>query len=127
MESIPFEITSTPGQTQGLVRFETGALNLEFKAWSWMELSKKVRTVRVSVCDLEAVEFKQGLWGARVILRARSLSAIDKIPGNGRGEVRLKFARKHREAARRLESSLALGISEQRLERLHREMWWHDH
>ena len=126
MESIPFEIASAAGPTQGLVRFETGVLNLEFKAWSWMELSKKVRTVRVAVGDLEAVEFKRGLMGACVVLRARSLAAIDKIPGSGRGEVRLRFARKHREAARRLQSILALGISERRLERLHEETWWSD-
>ncbi|MGI9175192.1 MAG: hypothetical protein ACR2GR_07735 [Rhodothermales bacterium] len=126
MESIPFEIANKSGPTQGLVRFETGVLNLEFKAWSWMEFSKKVRTVRVSVRDLEDVEFKRSLLGACVIVRARSLSAVDQIPGTRRGEVRLKFARKHREAARRLGSSLALFISEQRLERLHQQTQWFD-
>ena len=126
MESIPFEITGAAGPTQGLVRFEAGVLNLEFKAWSWKELAKRVRTVRVAVGDLEAVELKRSLMGTCVILRARSLAAIDKIPGSQRGEVRLKFARKHREAARRLGSSLALGISERRLERLHEEMRWFD-
>ena len=124
MESIPFEITSKSGPTQGLVRFETGVLNLEFKAWSWTEFSRKVRTVRVSVRDLEDVEFKRSLLGACVIVRARSLSAVDRIPGAQRGEVRLKFARRHREAARRLGSSLALFISEERLERLHQQTPW---
>ena len=124
MESIPFEITSKSGPTQGLVRFETGVLNLEFKAWSWTEFSRKVRTVRVSVRDLEDVEFKRSLLGACVIVRARSLSAVDRIPGAQRGEVRLKFARRHREATRRLGSSLALFISEQRLERLHQQTPW---
>ena len=53
---------------------------------------------------------------------SKGLALVEKMPGVRQGEIKLRFARKHRDEAHALASQLQLRLSEHRLERMDDEM-----
>ena len=125
MQIIPFSISDdSAAEIDGLARYEENVLTLEFQMkGSFFGLIKAhVKTVRLPLADIVTARFKKGMFGAVFSLRVRSMTLIEEVPGAKRGELKLRFARKHRDDAHEFASRLQLHLSERKLELLDDEM-----
>lgn len=123
MHTLPFKLTDVYGgfaEAEGLARYEgqTLWLELQTKDAFFGVLQSGVKKVSLSVADLDEVQLKHRPFRSYLTLRARSMDALDPIPGTTGAELKLIFVRKHRQAVASLHSSLALAISEAKLARL---------
>ena len=85
-------------------------------------VKSEVQEVRLALADLVAAEFKRRLFGATLEVQARSLAAIETIPGARLARFKLRFGRAHRDAAHALASHLQLRLSEHRLDAMDDEL-----
>ncbi|CAN5563787.1 hypothetical protein BH23BAC4_BH23BAC4_05450 [soil metagenome] len=122
MRALPFTFGSGAGSTiHGLARFEDGDLLVEFKAWSWTRFSTQIESRRISLEDVEAVDFRSGMFGARLTMSARSMHAFDTLPTKRPGEIELRFSRADRQTAAGLASAVSAHLSHVMLARMDRE------
>ena len=127
MHTVPFSISDAYeglADVDGLARFDGQALTLEFQtkdAFFGM-IKSDVQNVQISLTDLASVHFAKKMFGATLTLRVHSMALVEKIPGARRGEIKLRFARKHRDEAHTLVSQVQLRLSEHKLERMDEEM-----
>ena len=127
MHTIPFSISDAYeglADVEGLVQFEADVLTLEFEAKDafFGVVKSGVKEVRLALTDLVSVDFSKNMFRATLKLRVRSMKLFEEIPGAKRGEVRLRFSRKHRDEAHSLASALQLRLSERKLELMDDEM-----
>ena len=125
--TVPFSISDAYDglvDVDGLARFEADVLTLEFQTKdAFFGLVKSdVQNVQLALTDLVSVHFAKKMLGATLTLRVHSLALVEKIPGVSRGEIRLRFARKHRDEAQTLAAQLQLRLSERKLEQMDDEM-----
>ena len=125
--TVPFSIADAHDglvDVDGLARFEADILTLEFQTKdAFFGLIKSdVQNVQLSMTDLASVRFAKKMLGATLTLRVHSLALVEKIPGVNRGEIKLRFARKHRDEAQTLAAQLQLRLSERKLEQMDDEM-----
>ncbi len=88
-------------ETEGLIGIDRGRLVLE-----WETKDAIVGAYRSGVNDLEilpddvaSVTFTKGLLRAQLTIRARRKKTVAAVPGSKRGEIRLRFRRRHRAEA----------------------------
>ena len=127
MHTIPFSISDAYeglADVEGLVQFEADVLTLEFEAKDafFGVVKSGVKEVRLALTDLVSVDFSKNMFRATLKLRVRSMKLFEEIPGAKRGEVRLRFSRKHRDEAHSLASALQLRLSKRKLELMDDEM-----
>ena len=127
MHSVPFSISDAYeglADVDGLARFDADVLTLEFQTKDafFGLIKSNVQHVQLSLTDLASVHFAKKMLRATLTLRVHSLALVEKIPGVSRGEIKLRFARKHRDEAHALASQLQLRLSEHKLERMDDEM-----
>lgn len=127
MHTVPFSIADAYeglAAVDGLARFDGTALILEFQTKDAFigVIKSDVQTVEISLTDFASVHFARKMFWATLKLRVHSMALIEKIPGTRRGEIKLRFARKHRDEAHTLVSQLQLRLSERRLELMDEEL-----
>lgn len=127
MHTIPFSISDAYeglADVDGLARFEADVLTLEFETKdAFFGIVKSgVKTVEIPLGDLASVAFKKSMIRATLRLRVRSMALIEDLPGTKGGEFKLRFARKYRNEAQALSSSLQLRLSERKLALMDEEM-----
>lgn len=127
MLTIPFSISDAyegMAEVDGLIRLEADRLTLEFQTKDafFGVVKSDVKHVEITLSDLMAVAFKKRMFWATLQLRVRSMALIEAVPGARRGEIKLRFARKHRDEAHTLASNLHLRLSEHRLAELDDEL-----
>jgi hypothetical protein len=120
MSSVPFEIPEINHglkKGEGLLKLYKSGLELEFEVEdAFVGMVKSgVKTVQISYKDLEAIQFKKGWFGAKIILKANSMKVFDEIPGTEAGTCTLKIERKNREKANDLISKARMRHSEVKL------------
>lgn len=121
--SIPFEITEINHgfqEAKGLLRLNENGLDLEFEVQdSFVGFFKSgIKNTHISYADLEAIEFKKGWFGSKVILKGTSMKVFDDVPGTEHATCTLKVKRAYRKNAEGLISKARLYLSEYRLNRL---------
>jgi hypothetical protein len=77
-----------------------------------------VETVEVPLEQILSLEFEKRWFSARLVLRARQISAIDRLPGRKGSEWMVAIQRRDQAAAQDLVSTANLLISEIRLNQL---------
>ena len=127
MLTIPFSINDAYeglADVDGLVRLEADRLTLEFQTKDafFGVVKSDLKRVEITLGDLTAVTFKKKMFWATLALRVCTMALIEAVPGAKRGEIKLRFARKHRDEAQTLASSLNLRLSEHRLTQMDDEM-----
>ena len=126
MHTIPFSLDAYEGlaEVEGLARFEDDVLSLEFEAKDafFGVVKSGVKEVHLALTDLVSADFSKNMFRATLKLRVRSMMLIKEIPGASRGELKLRFARKHRDEAHALASKLQLRMSERKLELMDEEI-----
>jgi hypothetical protein len=82
----------------GVLRMEPGGVVLEYRT-SFLEQSEIIQR-SISLDDLTRVDYRRGIFGAKLILQAKSLAVFDGIPGSSEDRLVLGIARRDRPAAK---------------------------
>lgn len=92
--SIPFKAESGMSQVNGVAKFSSAGIVMEFESKLFGLISNGVREARLSTSEIHDVKFKKGLFkrGARIEIRAKSLAKLNEMP-NKDGKVTLKIER----------------------------------
>ena len=121
MDVVPFTLPNPDpfrGDSDGLVRFQEDILTIEFQTTGLLGRRSGVREVRIPVDGLDMVGLEKRFFSRRMILtiRTRSMKALEKVPGQSKGEVKLRVAGQYGQNAKTLLSRVRLRISEIRLD-----------
>jgi hypothetical protein len=120
--SIPFhnEIYEGLGEVHGRLRIGDGVLLLEYRMKDAVigVLRGRVREQRIPLIDIESIEFHNGWFRKRIIIRANSIASFTDIPGAEGGVLVLRIKRQDAERARLCVSRMQLAQSEQKLKAL---------
>lgn len=100
--AIHFKAEGWPNYANGIAKFSSAGIILEFESKFLGIFSNGVKEVRVSLADIHSVKFKGGFLnvGARIVLRLNSIAKSTKFP-NDNGKIVLKIPREDAEQARR--------------------------
>lgn len=78
----------------GVLRMEPGGFVLEYRT-SFVEQSQIIQR-SISLDDLTRVDYRRGIFGAKLILQAKSLAVFDGMPGTSEDRLVLGIARRYR-------------------------------
>ncbi len=112
------EVYSGFAEANGLMYVAKDTLIIEFlvkDAFIGVVKSKPKR-IHLPFKEIVSIEYKRNIFISRVLLRVASIDYMDSIPGDHKGEIKLKVKRKDKELALRLVSHINLRISEIRLD-----------
>ena len=105
IQSVPFTIDPELSDIRkgwitisGVLRMEPGNVVLEYRT-SFVEQSDIIER-SISLDDLTRVDYRRGVFGAKLILQARSLAVFDGMPGTSEDRLVLGIARRDRPAAK---------------------------
>lgn len=118
---LPFHVNHTLYRVYGLLRLEPGQLVLEFQSVENILglIRGRIRTVRLPLRNLDAIQLEKGFWGGRNLsLRTRSLESLRKFPGAYQGLCSLHIRRADSLLAENLVSLVDLRLAEGRFEDL---------
>jgi len=92
--SIPFKTTTGSGFTQvnGVAKFSSAGLVLEFESKLIGLLSLGVKEARLPIDEILDVKFKKGVFkrGAKIEIRTKSLTKLNELPNND-GKLKLEI------------------------------------
>jgi hypothetical protein len=112
MASVPFTIQYGGFmECHGLVRGEGDCLVVEYQSQDRVcgLFRRRARSVRVPLADLEAVELRRDGWFGRrkqLVIRAKSMLALESVPGSRQAELALDIARRDQAAAEQFVAGL---------------------
>lgn len=100
MERIPFEIHDSRGhKVGGLLFLEDEFLVFDLQVRRWGLVKQPPETVKAELKVIERITFEQGFFGDRILVVPRRIELLDAIPGDHKGEVHLKIAKRYRSDA----------------------------
>lgn len=104
----------------GLIKLDGEELVVEYQTKdAFLEIFKSdVEMVRIPLRELQSVEFKKGWFSSKIIVEARSIWALNDLPGADQGECTLKIKKKDRKDAENLISKIRILMSEMKLKDL---------
>ncbi|MEP6946295.1 MAG: hypothetical protein ABJA02_10285 [Acidobacteriota bacterium] len=90
--SIPFKAESGMSSVNGVAKFSTAGIVLEFESKLFGLISNGVKESRLAVSEILDIKFKKGVFkrGSKIEIRARSLAKLNEMP-NKEGRVTLKI------------------------------------
>ena len=90
--SVPFKTESGLSQVNGVAKFSSAGVVLEFEAKILGLISKGIKEVRISTGEIHDVKFKKGVFKrvAKIEIRTKSLAALAGLP-NKKGKIILKL------------------------------------
>ena len=106
---------------QGLLRSEPRGLVLEFRRSEHsygVKPSREdpIRTISIPWEEIQSLEYRRRFWGSgSLVLRTRSLRALDGIPIAAGNELAIPIVRADRLVAREIAASVELALAEQRI------------
>jgi len=123
--SLPFVIDDVYGglaEARGVLRVEQQAIVLEFELQDAVlnVVKAEIRRVTIPFEQVEHLVFRKGWFGFRasLCLTARSLKALEAVPGGHGAELLISVARKDRALAHEIASQVNYALSEFRLKQL---------
>jgi len=94
--TIPFKTESEHGLTQvnGVAKFSSAGVVLEFEAKLFGLIGDGVKEVRLPVGEILDLKFKKGLFkiGAKIVIRIKSFQKLAELPSKN-GKLTLKLVR----------------------------------
>ncbi len=103
---------------EGLVSHMDDSVRLEIQTTSNRMNKSEAVMHRISIQELQTMEFKSRPIGSKIILEAKSLETLSKIPGVVRNRLGLNVARKYRVQASDFVTHVQIVLTEMRLEEL---------
>jgi len=120
MRSLPFVIENLNGgfmKAEGILRVEGDKLTFEFQKKDAVveAYQSDLKTVVISMDELDMLEYKKGWFRAKLILHGKTARSFGELPGKDLTERVLIVKRKHRDTAASISSNLNLRLSEKKL------------
>ncbi|CAN5551615.1 hypothetical protein BH10ACI3_BH10ACI3_30030 [soil metagenome] len=99
--SIPFKAESGLSQVNGVAKFSSAGIVLEFESKLFGLISNGVKESRLAAAEILDIKFKKGLFkrGAKIAIRLKSLAKLAELP-NKDGKLTLKLQSDDFESAR---------------------------
>ena len=99
--SIPFKTESGISQINGVAKFSSAGIVLEFESKLFGLISSGIKEARLAMIDILDVKFRKGVFkhGAKIEIRMKSLAKLSELP-NKEGKVVLKLQADDFESAR---------------------------
>ena len=126
--SVPFTNSSwTPAAdglitVRGVLATEPDALVLEYTVtenyWGVKPtVERPIRTLPIPWSEIQSITYRKRLlgWGGTLVLRTRSLRALDGVPNTRGNEVSFAIARADRLEARDLAATVEMALADRRL------------
>ncbi|MDQ3043138.1 MAG: hypothetical protein M3R11_12320 [Acidobacteriota bacterium] len=113
--SVPFKTQSGMSQIDGMGKFSSAGIVLEFESKLFGIIKDGVKEARISLDEILDVKFRKGFFkiGAKIEIRLKDFSALSKLP-NKDGKVTLKIKKDDFERAREAVAKLQKDLTEQR-------------
>jgi hypothetical protein len=122
MQSVPFTIDPELADIRkgwisigGVLRVEPGHLVLEYRTSMVTLEPSDITTRSIPLDDLIHVEYRRGVFSAKVILQAKSLTVFDGIPGCSEDRLVLSIARRDRPTAKLIGWELGTALENRKL------------
>ena len=111
--SIPFKTESGMSQINGVAKFSSAGVVLEFESKLFGLISSGVKEARLPVGEIHSIKFKKGVMrrGAKIEIRLNSFAKLTEVP-NQEGKIVLKLFPDDYENARDAVSRLGKLMSE---------------
>jgi hypothetical protein len=99
--TIPFKTESGMSQINGVAKFSSAGIILEFESKLFGLISSGIKEARLAMEEILDVKFKKGVFkhGAKIEIRMKSLAKLSELP-NKEGKVTLKLQADDFEAAK---------------------------
>ncbi|MEO6050478.1 MAG: hypothetical protein ABIP78_04010, partial [Pyrinomonadaceae bacterium] len=90
--SVPFKTESGISSVNGVAKFSSAGVVLEFESKLFGIISNGVKEARLSVSEILDVKFKKGVFkrGAKIEIRTKSMAKLSELP-NREGKMTLKL------------------------------------
>jgi hypothetical protein len=115
--SIPFKTESGLSQINGVAKFSSAGVVLEFESKLFGLISNGVKEARLPAGEILDVKFKKGLFkrGAKIEIRMKSLLKLSEVP-NSDGKLTLKIESgdfdRARDAVAKLQTDMTIQAEE---------------
>ena len=104
MRCVPFSISYYEGLAiaEGLLRLENDELIFEFMTRDGVFglVKSELKKVPLLLEEVQSVEFRRGAFGSSLFVQSTSLEAVNSIPGQKQGRLKLAIARRDVDVAR---------------------------
>ena len=92
--TVPFKTESGLSQIDGIGKFSSAGVVLEFESKLFGIIKNGVKEIRLSTADILDVRFRKGLFkiGAKIEIRLKSFAKLSELP-NKDGKLALKIRR----------------------------------
>ncbi|MEZ4827338.1 MAG: hypothetical protein R3C61_13825 [Bacteroidia bacterium] len=119
--TLPFTIENVYAgfaQVTGILSVVRDHIILEFQVSDVIGgiVKGRPKEVRIPLRSVESVQFKKNWFVANFYLRVYKMKDLEDVPNQKSGEVKLSIARKNRQRAMQIASSVNLRLSEIRIE-----------
>ncbi len=111
--SVPFKTESGLSQIDGMSKFSSAGIVLEFESKLFGIIKSGVSEVRIALAEILDVKFRKGFfrYGARIEIRLKNFNQLAKLP-NSDGKITLKIKRDDFERARDAVENLQKNLTE---------------
>ena len=115
--SVPFKAESGMSSVNGVAKFSSAGIVLEFESKLFGLISNGVKEARLALSEILDVKFKKGLLkrGSRIEIRTKSLAKLQEMP-NSEGKITLKIDSEDFESARDAVAKLQKDMTQQMAE-----------
>ena len=112
--TVPFKTESGLSQIDGIGKFSSAGIVLEFESKLFGIIKNGVKESRIALDEILDVRFRKGFFkfAAKIEIRLKSFSQLSELP-NKDGKIILKIRREDFELAARATSKLQKNLSEQ--------------
>ena len=113
--SIPFKTESGLSQVNGIAKFSSAGIVLEFESKLLGLIGTGVKEARLPLAEILDVTFRKGFMkrGAKIEIRMKSFAELAKLP-NSEGKLVLKLAPADHERARQAVDELNKSLTEEK-------------
>ena len=111
--SVPFKTETGLSQVDGMGKFSSAGIVLEFESKLFGIIKSGVSEVRVALADILDVKFRKGFfkYGAKIEIRLKDFTKQSKLPSKD-GKITLKIKRDDFERARDAVETLQKNLTE---------------
>lgn len=108
MTRIPFQIDDQHGhRISGLVFLEDEFVVFEIRVKKWGLYEKPTETVKAERSVISHMHFEHGFFNDRLFMVPKRSELLEAIPGNHKGELKLKVAKRYRNEVKRFVDAFA--------------------
>jgi hypothetical protein len=113
--SVPFKAASGFSEFDGMGKFSSAGIVLEFESKFLGFIKSGVRENRIAADEILDIRFRKGFfkWGAKIEIRLKSFQQLAKLPSDD-GKITLKIKRQDFEVAKEAVERLQKSMTEHR-------------